>query len=169
MGLQRLVKSLTASSDFVIDGGVGQLWLNHFAEGLRQEGKPPPDKLGRHFDYNLGRFLQTPSGEIMGASGVLIQRNSTMVATVIRVLAVDYTERQMLSLRALIANSGLGHAGFSFSFADIYHEQNAIMVPYTAQNLMWMIAAVVGAVFVLSLDAVFTAAMCTCILSCCTF
>lgn len=166
--LRRLHQAL-AHSSFVPSNGILPLWLDSFAEHLRQEGLPPMDRLAADaFDAQLKSFHHSRSGVVLEAMGSFLHRRDGIAATRLRILANGYGDKAMLSLRATIAASGLGHAAFSTSAADIYHEQNAIMLPYTTQSLVRMMIAVLITVFLLSADITFTLAMAACILSCCT-
>mmetsp|Transcript_64594 Transcript_64594/g.183347 ORF Transcript_64594/g.183347 Transcript_64594/m.183347 type:complete len:276 (-) Transcript_64594:14-841(-) len=73
----------------------------------------------------------------------------------------------MLSLRAAVASSGLGSAAFAHSPVDIYHEQDAIMVSYTAHSLLSMAVAMLAVAALLSARPGFVAAVAACLLSCC--
>jgi len=99
---------------------------------------------------------------------VVCRDGGEVVATRMRLVALGYGAEAMLAIRATVEASGLGHAAFAHSSADIYFEQDAIMLGCTVQNLAWLILAVLAAVLLLSADLGFTAAMAVCVLPCCT-
>merc|ERR1712086_1154091 len=97
--LRRLHESIARSS-FVPQTGMQPLWLDTFAEHLRQSGMPAMDSLGDSFDEEISSFLNTRTGEVLEKLGSLLRSKGQVVATRLRILANGYNDKAMLSLRA---------------------------------------------------------------------
>lgn len=149
-------------------GGVAPLWLDSFAEHLRLKGSLPMGRLGpAALEARLAEFVSSSAGALE-RQGRLIQRRGAVAVTRIQMLASAYNASTMIAVRATVAASGLGDAAFPHSPADIYLEQDAIMLRYTFQSVLWVMVAVLTMVFLVSASLGFVAVMAACVLSCST-
>lgn len=163
--LQRLRDAFNASAS---SSAVGPLWVDSFAEHLRLQAMPPMSRLGVHLEREIAMFLNTSTARVLERAGGIILRDGALAATRLRVLVRSYDAEAMLGVRAAVQASDVREASFSHSGADIFLEQDAIMMRYTLQNIIMLMAAVLAVVLLLSADVVFTGVMATCVLSCCT-
>ena len=114
----------------------------------------------------LAFLNSTANGAALVASGavVLDPLAGGIKATRIHALANPYGAAEMLALRASI--DAVGGDGFSSSGADIFLEQDAIIVGYALASAGWIFAAVLVTVLVLSLDVRLVLVMGAAALSC---
>ena len=116
------------------------------------------------------------------------RRTESLAATRIRLLVKNYSPWTMLSLRATVnaANAHLQEArptacssivagmhvqcceaAFVYSPSDVYREQDAVIIQNTTASLLFMLVAVLAAVFVLSFNLTMMAALTLALYSCC--
>ncbi|CAE7282578.1 Ptchd3 [Symbiodinium pilosum] len=111
------------------------------------------------------------SSDVVDASGLLWlnPRTESLTATRIQLLAKNYTPQKMLSLRATVdaANLQLQKAAFVYSPSDVYREQDAVLIQNTTTSLLFMLIAVLAAVFMLSFNFPMMAALTLALYSCC--
>jgi len=144
--MHRLRGALLATS-FVGARHTSLLWLDSLMERRRLTGEGPL-AAGVVNTAELNRFRKTPEGVSYEKMGAMVFQGETLVATRLRLLARSFGPKQMLQMRAAVEGSGLGEAAFFYSPADIYREQDVIMLEYTARSLMWAMFSVLGTVLV---------------------
>eukprot|EP00966_Prymnesium_polylepis_P322083 7378349-Prymnesium_polylepis.2 len=120
---------------------------------------------------NATRFISSPR---LGDSSI-IWRDGAPAATRTQLLAAGYNPQEMLSLRSTLsclnghiyAKSGQSITAFAYAARDVYLEQDALMVLYTAHSVGLVLAAVVATVFALTLLPGFAWVMALCMVSSC--
>eukprot|EP00437_Effrenium_voratum_P049312 CAMPEP_0181519284 /NCGR_PEP_ID=MMETSP1110-20121109/65706_1 /TAXON_ID=174948 /ORGANISM="Symbiodinium sp., Strain CCMP421" /LENGTH=1087 /DNA_ID=CAMNT_0023649719 /DNA_START=30 /DNA_END=3294 /DNA_ORIENTATION=+ len=168
-GLLHLYDSLIASTD-VIDS-FGSLWLKTFKEAERERGSPPGWN-SVSLTGKLESFMNSSEGRSLERAGAFVRTaasSGSLLATRIRLLSKDYKPWKMLSLRATVseANLRLEKAAFVYSPSDVYREQDAVLIQNTTASLLFMLIAVLAAVFVLSFNFAMMAALTLALYSCC--
>lgn len=146
-----------------------ELWTGSFAKWLQPLGLPPPDQLSRsELNEQLSVYAQTPEAALLAGVGTLyLDSNRTRIlATGMRALVDGHGPSLMVQLRSTLHEIGLADSAFAYSVNDIFYEQDAVMVQYAHQSLLAVIAAVLAAVFVLTMSPMFVALMSVCTLSC---
>ena len=149
---------------------LSHLWVEGFEDLLHADGAGPPSTLAApQLNLRLGEYLATPDAQLLARTGDLIRGgDGKLLATVWRMQVDGYGPGPMLQLRATLAGAGLGASAFAFSPNDIFYEQDAIMLTYAHQSLLAVLAAVLAAVFALTLSPPVVILLAACTLSCVT-
>eukprot|EP00929_Paragymnodinium_shiwhaense_P085969 TRINITY_DN4643_c0_g3_i1.p1 TRINITY_DN4643_c0_g3~~TRINITY_DN4643_c0_g3_i1.p1 ORF type:complete len:1361 (+),score=257.10 TRINITY_DN4643_c0_g3_i1:132-4214(+) len=170
------------------------VWSDGFSDYLRTSFQPPVSNMSAgEFRDQLNVFLNSSSqgsyylswqslvpfnSQVTGTAAPTSATTTQIAASKISLFVFGYGVDAMLSIRASVAaaakgmygsydEKSKGHAMFAISGADVYYEQDAMMLRYTLQSLVSVMIAVLVMVWLLAARAGFVAAMAACTLSCC--